>query len=120
MDNSYFEKIKLPEQPKEQQTADETEPAWPSHEEFAPVLERIINEINKVQTGTSELSNYAITFSTGIGNNSAPIMEVFRRFRAEPTKDNMVSFLTIVENDINLNCRREFTRWLNAIIKRDI
>jgi hypothetical protein len=115
--NKFFTPIDLPDPPKEKQTADPSVPNWPSPERFSVILDRIAVELNNIQTGISKLTPYGISFTTGIGQNTAPIMHSFNQFKTAPTKENMDSFLQMVQQDVNLLAKKEFKKWLNIITK---
>lgn len=114
MKKSFFTPIELPEAPVEKVTADPSVPGWPTPEQFGPILDRIAIEMDKITEGRSELTPYGIVLTTGSG-----IMNVFNRFKLEPTKKNMLEFLDMAENDINLRARREFKKWLNLLLKEE-
>jgi hypothetical protein len=116
---TFFKPIDLPAPPKEKQTTDPTVPYWPSMELFAPILDKIANEIAKIQLGTSSLTEHSIMLHSGMGHNPAAILISFGKFKSEPTKNNMEEFLAMAEQDINLAAKRYFMKLLDLIIKDD-
>jgi hypothetical protein len=113
--NSHFVPIDLPDPPVEKQTADPSVANWPTPEQLLPVLNRISEELSRIQQGTSEFTPYGISFGDGMSGESG-LFKALTAFKAAPTKENMDAFLAMAEQDVNLRCKREFTNWLRAVI----
>jgi len=115
---NYFTKIEFPTE-EEPQKEIPIEPDWPEDKYFDVIIEKIERELQHIQAGTSPLSTYAIDFTVGLKKTQPPIFEVFDRFKEDRTKQNMKSFLQMIETDVNLKCRRRFAEWLNTVIQKE-
>jgi len=115
--DSFFTPIALPDQDAEDVTADTSVPDWPAPKKFRPAMNKIAEEINRITQGTSEFTPNGIDFSTGLRGGQSGFMRVWSQFKTSPTKENMDLFLDMVEQDLNLRVRREFTAWLDTAMK---
>lgn len=112
MARNYFEEIALPEQPVEKKKADPTQEYWPTREEFDMITDRIAKELDKIQTGTSNLCAYPRYF-----NQNEPVMRTFHKMRTEPTFNNWQTFMQIAEQDLGLKAAQTFSKWFEIIFR---
>jgi hypothetical protein len=112
MSKSFFTPIDLPEPPEEDKSADPSVEGWPAKKLFSPILDRIAIEIDRIAVGTSKFTPHGIQLDSNRG-----FMNIWDKFKNDPTKENLELFLQMVEQDVNLRARKEFSEWLDLVLK---
>lgn len=106
----YYNPIELPELTKDKQTADPKVDSWPTREKFDLVNSRVAEELNRIQSGTSELLNYPRYFQ-----GKEPVMMKFNQLKLDPTKRNWVDFMILAEQDLGKKAADQFEKWYGLI-----
>lgn len=114
MNKDYFKPVKFNEN-KQNKSKVKSTPKFPNKKKFTKAINLIRQEFEKIATGTSEYSHYAIVMK----DDQGPATVTLAKFEATPTIENMKEFLDIAEQEFGLRVKKFFEETLNTVLENN-
>lgn len=109
---SYFKEVEFELPPDPGLPKPESKKVEFNKEKLEEVHKRILQEFEKIRTGTSEYTHYAIDTR----NFSFPAGNQLKIFIANPTIKTLAGFIELAKQDLGLRAANAFADWLKETV----